>query len=314
MSMGVLCQQMFVWHTARMNKKAADIPMTTFLPALAVAGTVITWSFSFAAIGYALREVEPLPLAAIRFALAAVFAIAWIAWRRPRCFLPGDFFVLAISGLLGIATYNVLLNLGQATVSAGAAGFIVNTQPLFMVLLAVLCLKERFSRWSWIGTVLGFSGVALIASGQPGGLSFGTGSTLIMLAAACAAAYSILQRPLFARAEPLDVTALVIVAGALALTPWLSAGISQVMRARPDTWLMVMFLAIGPGIIGQSCWTYALKSFGAARAGQFLYLVPPFSVGLAWLLLGEIPQPNTVLGGALALAGVVIVNSWGRRS
>jgi drug/metabolite transporter (DMT)-like permease len=161
---------------------------------------------------------------------------------------------------------------------------------------------------------VGFSGVALIASGQPGGLSFGTGSTLIVLAAACAAAYSILQRPLFARAEPLDVTALVIVAGALSLTPWLPGGISQVVRARPDTWLMVMFLAIGPGIIGQSCWTYALKSFGAARAGQFLYLVPPSSVGLAWLLLGEIPQANTILGGALALAGVIIVNSWGRRA
>ncbi len=91
MSRRILCQQMFVWHTARMNKNAADIPMTPFLPALAIAGTVITWSFSFAAIGYALREVEPLPLAAIRFALAAVFAIAWIAWRRPRCFLPPGF-------------------------------------------------------------------------------------------------------------------------------------------------------------------------------------------------------------------------------
>lgn len=145
-------------------------------------------------------------MAAIRFALAAVFAIAWIAWRRPRWFLPRDFVVLAISGLLGIAAYNVLLNLGQAAVSAGAAGFIVNTQPLFMVLLAVLFLKERFGRWNWVGTIVGFSGVALIASGQPGGLSFGTGSTLIVLAAACAAAYSILQRPLFARAEPLDVT------------------------------------------------------------------------------------------------------------
>lgn len=86
---------------------------------------------------------------------------------------PRDFVVLAISGLLGIAAYNVLLNLGQATVSAGAAGFIVNTQPLFMVLLAVLFLKERFGRWNWVGTIVGFSGVALIASGQPGGCRSG---------------------------------------------------------------------------------------------------------------------------------------------
>lgn len=283
------------------------------LPALAIAGTVFTWSSSFAAIGYALREIAPLPLASVRFAIAAVFALAWIAWRRPRSFLARDYFTLALCGLLGIAGYNVFLNSGQATVSAGAAGFIVNTQPIFMVLIAVLFLKEKFSRWSWVGTLLGFAGVAVIAAGQPGGLAFGTGSTLIVLAAACAAVYSALQRPVFTRAKPLDVTAYVIIAGAIALIPWLPAGVSQAVNARPDTWLMVLFLAIGPGIIGQSCWTYALKNFGAARAGQFLYLIPTCSVGIAWLLLGEVPQGNTIIGGVLALGGVIIVNSWGRR-
>lgn len=296
-----------------MSQVTADIPKTTFWPALAVAGTVFTWSASFAAIGYALREIEPLPLASVRFALAAVFALGWIVWRRPGSFIRRDYTTLAISGLLGIAAYNVLLNSGQATVSAGAAGFIVNTQPLFMVLLAVFFLKERFNRWSWVGALIGFSGVAVIASGQPGGLSFGTGSTLIVLAAACAAAYSILQRPLFTRAAPLDITAFVILTGAIALLPWLPKGYAQAMDAPMDTLLMIAFLAIGPGIIGQSCWTYALKSFGAARAGQFLYLIPPSSVALAWLLLGEVPQASTLLGGALALTGVIIVNSRGRR-
>jgi drug/metabolite transporter (DMT)-like permease len=170
-----------------------------------------------------------------------------------------------------------------------------------------------FPRWSWVGALLGFGGVAVIALGQPGGLRFGTGSTLIVLAATCAAASSILQRPLAARAAPLDVTAFVIIAGAIALVPWLPADISQMASAPAGTVLAVAFLAIGPGIIGQSCWTYALKSFGAARAGQFLYLIPPCSVGLAWLLIGEVPQASTLLGGVLALTGVIIVNSWGRR-
>lgn len=297
-----------------MSPIATDTRPPVLLPALAVVGTVLTWSASFTAIGYALREIAPLPLASIRFALASVFALAWIAWRRPRSFLRRDYATLAISGVLGIAAYNVLLNSGQASVSAGAAGFIVNTQPLFMVLLAVVFLNERFSRWSWVGALVGFSGVAVIASGQPGGLSFGEGSTLIVLAAACAAAYSILQRPLFARAAPLDVTAFVIVAGAIALLPWLPTGLSQAAKAPADTLFVVAFLAIGPGIIGQSCWTYALKRFGAARAGQFLYLIPPVSVVLAWLLLGEAPKATTLFGGAMALTGVVIVNLWGRRS
>jgi drug/metabolite transporter (DMT)-like permease len=287
-------------------------PRMPVLPALAVAGTVFTWSASFAAIGYALRTVDPLPLAAVRFALAALCAAVWIAWRRQTSVSRRDYLTLLGSGLLGIAAYNILLNSGQATVSAGAAAFIVNTQPLFMALLAVTFLKERFGGRAWLGAGLAFCGVALIASGQPGSLSFGTGSTLIVLAAACAAAYSILQRPLFARAAPLDVTAFVIVAGALALLPWLPAGIAEVVAAPPQTRMMIVFLAIGPGIVGQSCWTYVLKTFGAARAGPFLYLIPPSSVVLAWLILGEIPQVRTILGGALALTGVVLVNSRSR--
>ncbi len=296
-----------------MSQLCVETRRSVVLPALAVAGTVFTWAASFPAIGFALRQIEPLPLAAIRFALAGMFALAWLAWRRPTTFERRDYGTVALSGLLGIAAYNVLLNSGQATVSAGAAGFIVNTQPLFMAILAVLVLKEAFNRWSWLGALLGFAGVGVIASGQPGGLSFGMGSSLIVGAAICAAVYSVLQRPLLARAAPLDVTALVLVAGGVSLLPWLPAGLAQAGAASPETILMVVSLAVGPGIIGQSCWTYALRSFGAAQAGQFLYLIPPSSVLLAWWLLGEVPQALTLLGGTLALTGVVVVNRWGKR-
>lgn len=282
------------------------------LPALAVAGTIASWSASFPAIGYALRELEPLPLASVRFALAAVVALAWLAWRRPKTSGVRDHATVALCGVLGIALYNVLLNSGQATVSAGAASFIVNTQPLFMALLATLFLREAFHRWSWFGAGLGFTGVGMLAAGQPGGLSFGSGASLVLLAAACAAAYSVLQRPLLRRAAPLDVTAMVLVAGALALLPWLAVGVGQLRVAQSETLWVVVFLAIGPGIAGQVCWTYAIRSFGAARAGQFLYLIPPCAVCLAWAFLGEALQASTLLGGTLALAGVIVVNSKGR--
>lgn len=303
-------------HTSDMNQKTTHtIPTSSsLLPFLAVAGTVLTWAGSFPAIGYALRTFDPLPLASLRFALAALVALAWLAWRRPASVTRRDLATVAICGLLGIAAYNVLLNLGQATVSAGAASFIVNSQPLFMAILAVLFLKEPFNRWSWLGTIAGFVGIAIIAAGQPGGLAFGVGSSLIVAAAACAAGYSVLQRPLLARIAPLDVASMVILAGAVALLPWLPAGLATAGSAGTDTMLMVVFLAIGPGIIGQSCWTFAIRHFGAARAGQFLYLIPPVSLFLAWLMLGDIPQGSTVFGGAVALAGVIIVNSRGRRS
>jgi drug/metabolite transporter (DMT)-like permease len=292
---------------------AAAATRPSLLPYLAVVGTVATWAASFPAIGFALREIEPLPLASIRFALAAVPAVIWLAWRRPQALSARSYLTVVVCGVLGIALYNLLLNSGQATVSAGAASFIVNTQPLFQAGLAVLFLREAFNRWSWLGALLGFAGVAVIASGQPGGLGFGAGATLILGAAVCSAADSVLRRPLFARVDPIDVTALVLIVGAVALLPWLPAGVAQTRGASGETVAAIVFLALAPAVIGQTCWTYALKSFGAARAGQFLYLVPPCAVAFAWLLLDEIPLWSTLAGGAVALAGVILVNTWGRK-
>lgn len=287
--------------------------MTNVLPALAVAGTVISWAASFAAIGLALREMQPLPMASIRFALASLLAIAWLFWRRPPRFAGRDLVMILICGALGIASYNVLLNSGQATVSAGAASFIVNTQPLFMVGLAVIFLKERFGIWAWAGALLALGGVAVIASGQPEGMTFGAGAMLIVGAALSAAIYSVLQRPLLARYDSISVTAAVIIAGTIALLPWLPAGVNQFAAGSASTVGAVLFLAIAPAAIGQTCWTYALKSFGAARAGQFLYLIPPCAVLFAWAGLGEVPALTTLIGGALALGGVITVNTLGRK-
>jgi drug/metabolite transporter (DMT)-like permease len=284
-----------------------------FLPGLAVAGTVISWAAAFPAIRFALREVDPLPLAAIRFALAAIFAVAWLIWARPQRPPARDFGLITVCGAMGIAAYNMLLNAGQMTVSAGAASFIVNTQPLFMVLLAVVFLGERFTAWSWVGAGLGFGGVAIIASGQPGGFSFGMGSSFIVGAALSAAIFSVIQRPLIARFPPLTVTAFVLLAGAIMLLPWLSAGARQFSCSSVNTMASIIFLAVAPAAIGQTCWTYAIKSYGAARAGQFLYLIPPLAVLFSWAVIGELPSWRTLAGGLSALLGVIIVNTWGRK-
>src|SRR5262245_2072601 len=169
-----LCQQAPAWHRAPMLEAAASKPHRAVpLSYVAIAGTVITWAAAFPAIAIALTEVSPLSMAAARFAIAACSAAAWLAWRKPPRMSVHDYALAAVCGVLGTAIYGVLLNLGQLTVSAGAASFIVNTQPVLMAGMASLFLKERLSTWAWLGTALGFLGVALIAQGQPGGLEFG---------------------------------------------------------------------------------------------------------------------------------------------
>ncbi len=279
----------------------------------AALATVLLWASAFPVIGIALRAFEPVPLAALRFAIATPLWIAWLSWRRPP--LPGalDLARLLVCAAIGIALYNVLLNTGQVTVSAGAASFIVNTVPVITAILAVAFLRERFRIWAWIGTALSFAGVALIASGQPRGLSFGAGAMLVFGAAMCQAIFFVLQRPLIARYGAKSCAAFVIGLGALWLAPWLPAALDQAQVASPAALAAVVYLGIAPAAIGYPTWGAAQAFFGASRAANFLYLVPPVAVALAFGLNGESPGLLTLLGGAAAIAGVVLVNTLGRR-
>jgi drug/metabolite transporter (DMT)-like permease len=279
---------------------------------LAALSTVLLWASAFPLIRIGLRAFEPVPLAALRFAIAALLMLAWLAWRSPRLPPAKDLLRLLLCALVGIAGYNMLLNTGQQTVTAGAASFIINTAPALTALLAVAFLKERFRRWAWVGTAVSLAGVLVIASGQPGGLSFGQGAMLVLGAAACQAAFFTLQRPLVAAYGAKVCAAIVMVLGALCLTPWLPSALAQAAAAPAGSLWAVLYLGVFPAAIGYATWGVAQAHFGASRAANFLYLVPPVATALGLLLAAEMPRWDTLLGGALAIAGVVLVNTRGR--
>jgi drug/metabolite transporter (DMT)-like permease len=60
-------------------------------------------------------------------------------------------------------------------------------------------------------------------------------------------------------------------------------------------------------------WTYVLSRHPASIAASFLYLSPALATSIGWLWLGEIPTPLSFLGGILAVSGVLIVNTRGKR-
>ncbi|OYQ34125.1 EamA family transporter [Niveispirillum lacus] len=282
------------------------------LPLLAVLVTVISWGSAFPSIRVALTAMDPLPLAAARFAMARLLALLFLLLTRPLLPRGLDAVRFAACGGIGIALYNLLLNTGQQTVAAGAASFIVNVAPVLTVILATLFLKEKFRRWAWIGMGISMAGVGLIASGQPGGLRFGSGATLLIGAAVATATYFVVQRPLVGRYGALPSTALTLLTGALWLTPWLGQGVQQALAAPWPVQAALVFLALFPAAIGYAAWTYALGHFGAARGANFLYMVPVVASTVAVPLTGELPLWTTLAGGALALGGVALVNTKGR--
>ncbi|AYQ90631.1 DMT family transporter [Burkholderia gladioli] len=291
-------------------------PRGTARAAGAVAFTVLSWASAFPFIRIGLHELSPMQLAAARFATAAVLVLGWLAWRRPRRPTARDAMAFALSGLLGIAGYNALLNTAELSVAPGAAAFIMSTSPIVTAILSTLFLREKLNRQGWAGSLFSFAGIGLIASGQPGGLALGSGTTLILLAAAGSAVYFVLQRRLIPVYGPLACTAYTLLAGAVLLLPWLPGALRSLAApgALHAALPAVLVLGVFPAALGYASWTFALSHFGPARATHFLYLVPAAAMGLSIFMTGEQPRLATLGGGSMAIAGVAAVALRGRSS
>jgi drug/metabolite transporter (DMT)-like permease len=279
--------------------------------AAAVIVTILAWASAFPAIRAGLQAFGPIELGALRFAVAAVPAALFLAVTRPAWPTFSDFVRLAVGGLLFVALYTALLNMGEMTVSAGAASFIINTNPIMTAGLAMLILGERFSSRAWAGTALSFAGIGLIAFGEGQGVRLDTGALLILGAALCNSVTTVVQKPLFARHKPLTVSAWNMVLGSLVLAPWLPNGAAQFSAAPPAAVQAVIYLGLVPSLVAYGTWAIALSRLPASRASNFMYCVPPVATLLGFLWLGEVPTTLGAIGGIMALAGVALVN-WRR--
>ena len=274
--------------------------------------TVVCWASAFPGIRAGLQGYSPEHVALLRYLVAAaVLAVYALAVRMPlpqRRDVPG----IALVGCIGIAVYNVALNVGEVYVAAGTASFLVAAAPIFVALLAGVLLKERVRRWGWVGIAVSFAGVTVIAVSSGAGLRFEPAALIVLGAALAQSLFFVGQKPYLARYSALQFTTYAIWAGALCLLVF-APGLDRAIAAAPLTaTLAVVYMGIFPGALGFVTWAYALARTPASTAASFLYLVPVLALGLAWVWLGELPPALALLGGVLVLAGVVIVNTRGR--
>jgi drug/metabolite transporter (DMT)-like permease len=276
--------------------------------ALLLAGTLLAWSSAFAAIRAGLSGFGPAELGAARFAIAAGPAALFLLITRPALPERHELWRFFIGGFLFVALYTVLLNVGEQTVSAGPAAFIINLNPIITAALAMVVLSEPFGLRAWIGTALSLAGVALIALGEGQGMRIDLGALMILGAALCNSIASVAQKPLFARHKALTVAAWNILIGTLFLVPWMPSAVAQSATASSQALFAAVFLGIVPSLVGYATWTMLLARMPVSRASNFMYCVPPVAVVVGYLWLGETPSSFALIGGALALAGVVVVN------
>lgn len=273
--------------------------------------TLLFWASAFVGIRIGLQDYSPGALALLRFLVASVstgIIFIHIPRKNPMSWrIRGQ---LALIGVLAIGIYNLCLNIGEQTVSAGIASFVIGLMPVITILLAVVFLKERFNGGVWVGVLISLLGLLLLIFGEKDPITLNGGVLSILIAALMGALYSILQKPFLRHYHPVAVTAWVIWGGTLMLMIFLPPLYQEFSQASLKTTLAVIYLGIFPGALAYVGWTYVLSHFSASRASVYLYALPILSTLMGMVLLQEHLAFYSAVGGLLALFGAYVANRF----
>lgn len=295
--------------------QASPAPRRPTLDALSLGAifvTLVFWASAFSGIRAGLKAFSPGHLALYRFGVASLTLLGYLFMARVPVPPARDLLRIGLLSTAGISLYHALLNYGQLTVPAGTASLIVAAGPVITALLASRFAGETLRPLGWVGTGISLAGVALIVLGRGQDVEFTRGALLVLAAAFFTSLYFVFQKPLLARMQPLHFTVWSLLLGTLPLLVFLP-GLGAELRAAPlSAHLAVVYLGVFPSALAYVTWTYAISRVGASTTSSFLFVSPVLAILIAWALLGESLKPVTLIGGLIAVAGVVLVNTRGR--
>lgn len=287
---------------------------------LGLVGMTLLWGASWPAGKIVAMAMPPLAASAWRFTLAAVLLMAWLRWRLGGwpTLTHRQWLGLAAAGAVGVFAYSALFMLALGRVEASRAAVVVTTNPVLTTLLAAWWFKERFNARVGLGLALAVAGAATVLThGAPWKVlagDIGVGEWLLLGCVATWSSYALMGKRLMAGVDSLTATTVTAAFGCALL--WAAAlafeGPSRVVHAidglSASVWLAFVFLAVGATVLAYAWFYRGIEVLGAGVASSYISLVPVFGVASSIVLLGEPLDASLLLGGALAMAGVVVAN------
>jgi drug/metabolite transporter (DMT)-like permease len=288
-------------------------------PVLALTLGALFWSGSFV-VARALRDdVDPVLVTFLRWFLALLIFMPFV-WREAWRSLPAilrEWRLVAALGLTGLALFNPLVFVAVRYTTATNALITLSLAPVAIMLGASLLSRTSPSISQFAGASTSLAGaVVLITRGDiagviAAGLNLGD---LVMLAAVVVwAVYSLLLRRRPADLSPtVTLVASIVPALPVLLVFTLLAGPAVAMTVSPSVILGIVYIAVFATVLSFMFWSWGVAEMGPSRAGQYVHLMPVFGAALAFVFLGEPLSMAQVGGGALVVAGLVLIEE--RRS
>lgn len=263
-------------------------------------------------------DIAPFITAFIRWAGSTLIMLPALYASRRACiaFVRENTLLWLVLGFLGMGICGGFVYWSLTETTASNATLIYTTSTLFIILFQWLFQGRGISLREGLGMVIAFAGVvAIVLKGDPGALldfHFNLGDFGILAAAVAFAIYSLLLRkPVIAAMPPIALFGLIAFSGAIVLAP--PAAYEFLTGApvpdSPRDWLKIGGIILFASLAAFYCFQHAVRVFGPATAGVTLYMMPPVSIVMAVLFLGEAFEAYHLIGILLVTGGVILATA-----
>ncbi len=297
------------------ERRGSEDRRASALAELSLLLTVFFFGTNFVAVKLVVESAPPLLFAAVRFTLAGLLLLLLLrvleGGSRPGG--RGEALRLLGLGAVGITLTQSFFTFGVSLTTAANTALMYSTSPIWGMLLGSLFGLERPGLRNILGVALALLGVGLVVYGglELGGTSL-VGDLLILAAAVCWGAYTMLSLALLGRYSPLAVAAYPMLLGGLAIFPLAVFDLDVDVGAIGGVaWFAALYSLLFSGVFGFVAWQRGVSRVGANRVLIYQYLVTLIGVGAGLALLGEGFGAGQVVGALVLLAGVYLARRGG---
>jgi drug/metabolite transporter (DMT)-like permease len=274
---------------------------STLLATAALLGTTAAWGSTFFMIKDLLDRVPTLDFLAVRFTIAGLVmlavahrAVLGLERRTVRR-------ALVVGAIYGVA--QILQTAGLAHTAASVSGFITGMYVVCTPLLAAVLLRTRITAMTWAAVALATAGLAVLTLN---GVSVGYGEALTFVAAMLYALHIVSLGAWSTARDALGMSVVqLLVIAVICLVATAPDGL--VLPATSRDWAAVVYMALVAGALGLLAQTWAQSQLSPTRTAIIMSMEPVFAALFAVLLGGEEVELRMVLGGAMVLTAMLLV-------
>ena len=282
----------------------------SFIGILSLIFAMFIWASSFVALKSAMNDLGPFTVIFFRMLVASLCFLYFIKGFLKYDFSKKDIKFILLLALFEPCLYFIFESKALQLTSASQAGMITSLMPIITAMVAGYFLKEIISKQMIFGSLIAMGGAIWLSLQGTSSIDAPNpllGNFLEFLAMLCAAFYTVTVRYLSDRYSALFITAIQVFIGTVFFIPlFLYEYINIGLNMTVESFLWVAYLGVVVTLGGYGLYNYALTKIEASKASIFIYLIPVFTLFLAYFMLNEKLSSLEFIACFIILFGVFI--------